>query len=63
MKDFENRLLAKRFLKIHKSAIINVSHVNQYIKGKGGLVRMSDGSVVSVSVRKKEELMKVIKML
>jgi len=63
MKDFENTLLAKGFLKIHKSVIVNVSHVNQYIKGKGGLVRMSDGSVVSVSVRKKEELMKVIKTL
>jgi DNA-binding LytR/AlgR family response regulator len=63
MKDFETTLLAKGFLKIHKSVIINVNHVNQYIKGKGGLVRMSDGSVVSVSVRKKEELMKIIKTL
>ncbi len=61
MKDFEKTLLLKGFLKVHKSTIINIKHANQYIKGKGGLVRMCDGSVVSVSVRKKEELMTLIK--
>ncbi|MBL4704870.1 MAG: response regulator [Flavobacteriales bacterium] len=60
MKEFENILIKKGFIKIHKSTIINVKYVDKYIRGKGGMLQMSDGTVVAVAVRKKEELMKLI---
>ncbi|MBL4703832.1 MAG: response regulator [Flavobacteriales bacterium] len=61
MKEFESILINKGFMKIHKSTIININYVDKYIRGKGGMLLMSDGSHVSVSVRKKEELMNLFK--
>ena len=61
MKEYEEILLAHDFLKVHKSSIVNINCITKYISGRGGFVKMSDESLVSVSVRRKEELMKVIK--
>ncbi|MFT6982152.1 MAG: two-component system LytT family response regulator [Crocinitomicaceae bacterium] len=61
MKDFENLLINKGFLKVHKSTIVNIKYIEKFIQGKSGLLLMSDGSLVNVSVRKKEELMQVLK--
>ena len=61
MKEFEPTLLAKHFLKVHKSTIVNIKYAQKYLRGKGGQLLMSDGSIVFVSVRKKEELMRILK--
>jgi len=58
MKEFEEVLGNKHFLKIHKSTIVNLKHIEKYVRGKGGYLLLSDGSKVDVSVRKKDELMK-----
>jgi two-component system LytT family response regulator len=47
--DFEPFLIANGFVRIHKSHLINLHHVQRYIKGDGGTAVMSDGSQVSVS--------------
>ena len=46
------------FIRVHHSSLINLNEIVKYTKGEGGLLTMSDGAVVSVSRRKKEELMK-----
>lgn len=61
MKEFEQILIANHFLKVHKSTIVNIKYAQKYVRGKGGQLIMSDGSVVYVAVRKKDELMKVLK--
>jgi two-component system, LytTR family, response regulator len=61
MKEFESLLIANHFLKVHKSTIVNVKFAKKYLRGKGGQLIMTDDSIVYVSVRKKEELMKVLK--
>jgi two-component system LytT family response regulator len=48
------------FLRIHHSFLINYREVNQYIRGEGGHVIMSDGSEVAVSRNKKEILLQYI---
>jgi two-component system LytT family response regulator len=58
MKEFETVLLREQFFKIHKSTIVNLKHIEKYIRGKGGYLLLSDGSKADVSVRKKDELMK-----
>lgn len=61
MKDFETRLLAHNFFKIHKSTIVNLDYTVKYLNGKGGQLQMADGNLVSVSVRKKKELLEILK--
>ncbi len=61
MKDFEEVLRSKNFLKVHKSTIVNIKHIEKFVRGKAGYLLMSDGSSVNVSVRKKEELLYLLK--
>ena len=61
MKEFEQILLEHNFIKVHKSSIVNIDFISNYISGRGGYLKMLDDSLVTVSVRKKEELMKVLK--
>lgn len=61
MKEFEDLLLSNMFLKVHKSTIVNINFAKKYLRGKGGQLIMSDSSVVFVSVRRKEELMHVLR--
>ena len=61
MKDFEEILSSKNFLKVHKSTIVNIKHIEKFVRGKAGYLLMSDGSSVNVSVRKKEELLYLLK--
>ena len=60
LREFEDMLSECNFFRIHKSNMVNLSHIKKYIKGKGGYVVLSDGSHVDVSVRKKEMLMEVL---
>lgn len=56
LKYFENLLEESSFFRIHKSYIVNLSHVRRFIKGKPAKVVLSDAAEVEVSVRKKELL-------
>ena len=42
------------FFRAHRSHIINLDYVREYLKGKGGTVLMSDGSSIHVSPLRKE---------
>jgi two-component system LytT family response regulator len=61
MKEFEQLLIAHGFVKVHKSTIVNINYAKKYLRGKGGQLVMSDDSIVHVSVRRKEELMLVLR--
>lgn len=56
----EKLLKGYNFYRIHKSHLINLSHVAKYIKGKGGVVIMSDNTEVGVSKRKREDFLLAI---
>lgn len=60
MKEFEEILTSANFIRVHKSSMVNLSHVTKYIRGKGGALVMSDGSLVNIAVRKKELVMKYL---
>ncbi len=63
LKEFEEILLSKNFLKTHKSHIININHIEKYIRGVNGYVVTSDGASVPVSSRKKEEVLGKLKQV
>lgn len=54
LKEYEALLEEFNFCRIHSSHLINMAHVKQYLKGKGGFVILSDGTEIEVSIRKKE---------
>ncbi len=55
LKDYECALNEKGFVRVHNSHLINLAHIRKYIRGEMGEVVMTDGAVVSVSRRRKEE--------
>jgi two-component system LytT family response regulator len=44
------------FVRVHKSFLINLAHVTEYIRGEGGIVVLSDKANIEVSRRKKDLL-------
>lgn len=60
MGEYEQFLTASGFFRVHKSHIINMCHVRNYVRGKGGYVVMTDGSHVDVSVRRKEAFLNLL---
>ena len=56
LKEYEELLQDYDFFRVHHSHLINLNHVKKFLK-KDNTVEMSDGSVVDVSRRKKEEFL------
>lgn len=61
LKEFEELLTSDGFFRVHQSHLINLSHIQQFLKTKNKL-RMSDDSEVEVSRRKKTLFMELINM-
>jgi two-component system LytT family response regulator len=57
LKYFEEVLTPHRFLRIHRSYVINPDYVIRYSKGKGGYVTMKNDQELEVSPTKKKEFL------
>lgn len=57
LKYFEEVLTPHRFLRIHRSYMINPGYVIRYSKGKGGYVTMKNNQELEVSSTKKKEFL------
>lgn len=60
LKDFEDLLEGSGFFRIHNASLINLVFVKKYIKGDGGQVLLSNGTVLDVARRRKEELIEML---
>lgn len=59
LKEYEEMLAPFLFFRAHHSHLINLNKIKQFNKLESTLL-MQDGSQIAVSVRKKEELLKII---
>ena len=59
LKYFEEILKEHRFLRIHRSYLINPQYVIRYAKGRGGFVTMKNNQELEVSANKREEFLKL----
>ena len=59
--DYETLLQDTSFVRIHKSYLINMQHLKEYLKGEGGSAVMSNGKELEVSRRKKEYFVNYMK--
>lgn len=60
LKSYEELLLSKGFYRIHKSHLINLSKVNEYLKKSSDQVIMKDGSRIEISRKKRGDFLKVM---
>ncbi len=63
LKIFEKQLEKYFFIRTHKSHLININYIKKYIKSNGGYVMLLDGSKIPVSIRKKYQILKLLKNL
>ena len=61
LKDFEDLLNENQFVRIHKSYIVNLSFIKEYSTADGGIVKMTDGNVWSISRRQLDIFLAKIK--
>lgn len=54
MHEYEELLKDAGFVRIHKSFLVNLLHVKEYLRGEGGSVILSNGVAIEVSRRKKD---------
>jgi two-component system, LytTR family, response regulator len=59
--DYEMLLQDASFVRIHKSYLINMQHLKEYLKGEGGSVLMTNGKELEISRRKKEYFVNYMK--
>jgi two-component system LytT family response regulator len=57
LKEFEDVLPVDYFSRIHQSYVINHNYIRKYNRGRGGTIEMEDGTVIEVSMRKKDEFL------
>lgn len=55
--EYEDLLADYNFFRVHKSHLINMSHVKGFHKGKSGFVIMNDDTEIEISTRKREEFL------
>jgi two-component system LytT family response regulator len=58
LKEIEETLEDHSFARVHRSYLVNLNEVEKYVKGEGGYLIMSDGTMIDVSRNKKELLLK-----
>lgn len=63
LKEFEDILKTRSFFRIHHSHLINLKYVEKFFKGDGSYVTMSDGAMVNVSRRRKDDLLQQLNTL
>jgi two-component system LytT family response regulator len=63
---FENFLVTKGFFyRVHNKHIVNIYHINKYIKSDGGFLMMDDDTcaVVPIARARKEDFLKYLKSM
>lgn len=56
LKEYDELLSSEGFYRTHKSHLVNLKYITEYVKGEGGFVILKDGKSIDVSRRKKEGL-------
>jgi two-component system, LytTR family, response regulator len=62
LKEFELLLDESQFFRIHKSYIVNLTHIKEYSSSDGGLVKMVDGNQWSISRRQIDQFLEKMKL-
>lgn len=59
---YEDLLEQHLFFRIHNSILVNLNKVSKYHRGKPGYLELENGTTLEVSVRRKDELLKKLRL-
>lgn len=63
LKDFEETLAEKGFIRVHNSHLVNARKIRKFVKTDGGHLEMTDDSIVYVSKSKKADIIRLFQQL
>lgn len=59
LKDFGELLASDIFHRVHNSYIVNLNYLKKYIRGDGGQIELTDGSLIEVSRKYKDDFLRL----
>jgi two-component system LytT family response regulator len=59
--EYESLLEDCNFIRIHKSYLVNIEYIREYVKGDGGTIMLTNGQEIEVSRRRKDPLLVKLK--
>jgi two-component system LytT family response regulator len=62
LKDLEDMLRFPQYFRSHKSHLVNLNHVDRYVRGQGGYLVMKDQLQIPVARAQKTELLRMLKL-
>ncbi len=62
LKDMEEMLIFPQYFRAHKSFLVNLNHVDRYIRGQGGYLVMKDHIQIPVARTQKAELLRMLSL-
>jgi two-component system LytT family response regulator len=63
LKEYDDMLSKSGFFRVHKSYLVNLSHIERFEKREGGSVILTNSHKVPVASRKREHLLEIFKAL
>lgn len=61
--EYEDILEEPTFFRVHKSYVVNLDYMREYVKGDGGYIILNNGVNIEVSRRKKDDFLEKVKSL
>jgi two-component system, LytTR family, response regulator len=63
LKEYDEMLSPFQFFRVHQSHLVNIDFISSFEKKDGGYLIMKDKSIVPVSIRKKEPLLRLLEKI
>ncbi len=60
IKEFDKLLSGSGMIRVHQSHLINVAHIDKFVKHDGGYLQLKDGSKIPVSQNLKKQVLQAI---
>ncbi|MEM7038690.1 MAG: LytTR family DNA-binding domain-containing protein [Bacteroidota bacterium] len=60
LKAYEQLVEGQRFFRVHHSHLVNLDHVQQFVRADGGYLVMRDGARVNISRAKKDQILALL---
>lgn len=60
LKEFENLLSESGFIRVHQSYLVNLEHIDRFVKKDGGYLLLKNGSKIPVSPNLKKQVLQAL---